>query len=93
METLNADRKGQQHDAELDGVFQVEEILEQRKQKFHIKWKGYTTTTWEPAKNIPKFMRDFYARTGIGKLPNPRILESRSYGKLLCIFVKSNGNL
>ena len=80
LAVLNRDKKNRQHDAELDGVFLVEEILEKKGGKYHIKWAGYSATTWEPAKNIPKFIRDFYDRTKISKLPYPRILDTRTIG-------------
>ena len=82
VELLNADKKGQQHEVELDGVFLVEEILEKKGQRYHIKWKGYEVTTWEPAHHIPKFIRDYHERTGQGLLPTPRILETRKTGNL-----------
>ena len=78
---LNKDKKNRQHDSELDGMFLVEEILERKKDKYHIKWKGYSATTWESSKNIPKFIKDFYDRTGQSKLPKPRILATRTSGK------------
>ena len=70
---LNKDKRDKMHDTELDGVFLIEEILEKKENEYHIKWKGYTTTTWEPASTVPKFIRDFY-RTGQKKLPNPKII-------------------
>ena len=48
--------------------------------KYHIKWKGYEVTTWEPADHIPKFIKDLYKNTGVGLLPKPRILETRQTG-------------
>lgn len=85
LAVLNRDKKNRQHDAELDGVFLVEEILDKKGDKYHIKWKGYTATTWEPSKNIPKFIRDFYERTGVSKLPKPRILDTRKTGRSIPI--------
>ena len=81
LEKLNKDKKDQQHDAELDGVFLIEEILEKNGDNFHIKWNGYDTTTWEPAENIPKFIQEFYIRTGQSKLPKPRIMDTRVVGE------------
>ena len=78
---LNKDKKGQQHDSDLDGVFLIEEILEKKANRYHIKWKGYSVTTWEPASSVPQFIQDFYQRTGQSKLPKPRILDSRVYGR------------
>ena len=83
---LNKDKKGQQHDSELDGVFLIEEILAKRGERYHIKWKGYSTTTWEPAKNVPMFIQEFYQRTGQSKLPKPRIVDSRISGNLILLF-------
>ena len=82
---LNKDKRGQQHDTEIDGVFLIEEILEKKGTTYHIKWKGYSTTTWEPAASVPKFIQDFYKRTGMSKLPKPRILDSRVCGMCICI--------
>ena len=83
LSSLNRDKKNQQHDTELDGVFLIEEILGKEDDKFHIKWASYTTTTWEPAKNIPKFIRDYYSRTGSFLLPKPRILDTRVSGECI----------
>ena len=81
LATLNRDKKNRQHDSELDGVFLVEEILGVKDDRYHVKWKGYQTTTWEPSKNIPKFIKDFYKKTGKSKLPKPRILDTRTCGE------------
>ena len=88
LSQLNRDKRSQQHDTEIDGVFVIEEILEKKGTKYHIKWKGYTTTTWEPASAVPLFIRDFYDRTGQSKLPKPRILDSRvcGMGNFILIF-------
>ena len=86
---LNKDKKGQQHDTDMDGVFLIEEILEKKASRYHIKWKGYTVTTWEPASSVPKFIKDFYQRTGQSKLPKPRILDSRVCGRH-CIYLHYN---
>ena len=40
------------HDTELDGIFLIEEVLEKKGGRYHIKWRGYSTTTWEPASRI-----------------------------------------
>ena len=44
--------KNRLHDSELDGVFLIEKILEKKQDKYHIKWQGYSTTTWEPRKTF-----------------------------------------
>ena len=80
LQKLNKDKKNEQHDAELDGVFLVDEVLEKCGDMFHIKWKGYATTTWEPESNIPQFIKDYYIRTGNSRLPKPRIMDSRVVG-------------
>ena len=82
LDKLNKDKKNQQHESELDGVFLIEKILDEKAGFYHIQWKGYETTTWEPAENIPKFIRDYYCRTGISVLPKPRILDSRIIGRI-----------
>ena len=74
------DKRGQQHETELDGIFMIEKILGKKGNKYHIQWQGYTTTTWEPSANIPKFIRDYYERTGKSTLPNPKILDTRTIG-------------
>ena len=47
-----------------DSVYIIEEILGSRKQKniveYHIKWEGYSETTWEPSKNIPSCIRNYF---------------------------------
>ena len=85
---LNKDKRGQQHDTDVDGVFLIEEILEKKGTKYHIKWKGYSTTTWEPASSVPQFIQDFYKRTGKSRLPKPRILDSRVCGMGICIVAR-----
>ena len=52
--------------------------------EYHIKWEDYDETTWEPSKNIPKCIRDFYAETGDGKLPPAKVKESTKHGNLHC---------
>ena len=59
-EKIECWQKNRLHDSELDGVFLIEKILEKKQDKYHIKWQGYSTTTWEPRKNIPKFIRDLF---------------------------------
>ena len=81
-EKIECWQKNRLHDSELDGVFLIEKILEKKQDKYHIKWQGYSTTTWEPRKNIPKFIRDYFERTGKSNLPNPRILDTRTCGEI-----------
>ena len=38
-----------------------------------MKWAGYETKTWEKDTNIPKYIRDFYDKTGQATIPSPRI--------------------
>ena len=80
VRALNEDKKDRQHAAELDGVFVIDEILEEKNGSYHIKWKGYTATTWEPSDHVPKFIRDYYKKTGQSKLPKPRIIDTRVMG-------------
>lgn len=89
LQQLNKDKKGQQHETEIDGVFLIDEILAKKGDKYHIKWTGYTTTTWEPSSSVPPFIRDYYKKTGRSKLPNPRILDSRVCGEYLVLVESS----
>ena len=41
--------------------------------EYHIKWESYEETTWEPEKNIPSYIRNYYERTGISKIPVPKV--------------------
>ena len=41
----------------LGDLILSEKILSEINGKYHIKWKGYETTTWEPSENIPKFIK------------------------------------
>ena len=77
------------HDQEKDGIFLIEEIIAKKREKnkelFLIKWKGYSTQTWEPASTVPQFLRDAFIKTGSGRLPKPRIRNSKVCGKLYII--------
>ena len=53
-----------------------------KKVEYNIKWEDYDETTWEPACNIPKFIRDYYESTGNGKIPTPRVREVNSVGSV-----------
>ena len=60
------------------------EILGTRKsgsvKEYHIKWEDYSETTWEPLRNIPSYIREYYEQTGNGKLPSPKVKEARRNG-------------
>ena len=77
------------HEQEKDGIFLIEEIISKKREKnkdlFLIKWKGYSTQTWEAASTVPQFLRDAFDKTGSGRLPNPRIRNSKVCGKLYII--------
>ena len=63
------------------------EILGKRSSKkgaeYHIKWEDYEETTWEPSKNIPSSIREYYEETGNGKLPTPKVKESKKQGSTI----------
>ena len=77
-----------------DKVFVIEEVLEKKVErksvKYLIKFKDYSTTTWQLAENIPKFVIQNFQK-GIKKVPNPRVLEKKSKGTvteiLLCKYI------
>ena len=67
-----------------DELFVVETILDicqKNKAKFLVKWAGFprSEATWEPEKNIPKFITKYYENSeNLGKkLPEPRIKETK----------------
>ena len=47
---------------------------------FEVKWKGYSTLTWEPACNLPKYIIDYFEQTGNSKIPIPRIKHTKNIG-------------
>ena len=48
--------------------------------EYHIKWESYEETTWEPEKNIPSYIRNYYDRTGNSRIPVPKVKEARRAG-------------
>lgn len=67
-----------------DSVYIIEEILGSRRagkgKEYHIKWESYQETTWEPEKNIPSSIRNYYDRTGNSRIPVPKVKEARRAG-------------
>jgi hypothetical protein len=58
-----------------DTLYVIESLVEKSENQFKVKWVGYDIETWEPAENIPKFIKNYYedaAKLGT-PLPNPKI--------------------
>ena len=68
-----------------EDVFNLIAIHDKKKTKkgglfYLIEWEGYKERTWEPEKNIPKFITNFYETTGINKIPKPRVKSVKKAG-------------
>ena len=75
LELLNKEHVNSDSDALHDTLFIIEEIrgkkIEDKQTYYQIKWEGYKSETWEPSKNIPTFIKNYYERTGRAKIPTP----------------------
>ena len=68
-----------------EDVFNVVAIHEKKNSKkggssYLIEWEGYEERTWEPEKNIPKFLRDYFEETGNKVIPKPRVKSTKNAG-------------
>ena len=50
---------------------------------YQVKWENYKEKTWEPQKNIPQFIIDYFERTGNNNIPQARIKNTKVIGKLM----------
>ena len=84
LEKVKETQKNYKEQDFSDNVYVVEEIkdtkVESGVELFLIKWEGYKENTWEPASNIPEFMRNYYKKTGNGTIPAPRVAGVRKKG-------------
>ena len=74
----------------FSGSYEIEGITEKKtntKTKdtkkevlYHVKWKFHETRSWEPRSNIPKFVWNYFEKTGKTTLPTARIKEVRKIG-------------
>ena len=50
---------------------------------YQVKWENYKEKTWEPQKNIPQFIIDYFERTCNNNIPQARIKNTKEIGKLM----------
>ena len=73
-------------DLPCDSIFVVEKVIDSRKTssglEYNVKFSGYpeSQACWEPIKNLPKFIQEFYSiRENLSKcLPPPYIIKSKA---------------
>ena len=46
-----------------------------------VKWENYEAPTWEPMKNIPQFIINYYEETGNSGIPSARVKHIKIVGK------------
>ena len=54
---------------------------------YQVKWENYEQPTWEPKKNIPAFITNYFENTGQTKIPSARVSHTKSVGNKI-IFIK-----
>lgn len=79
-----------------EDIFNVEGLHGKRKSKngellYLVQWQGYSTKTWEKETNIPKYIRDFYDRTGKSEIPKPRIKSVKKAGSAVYYLLSWDG--
>ena len=45
-----------------------------------VKWENYDQPTWEPSKNIPEFITNYFEQTGSSDIPAARIKHTKTVG-------------
>ena len=45
-----------------------------------VEWEGYSVKTWEKEENIPKFIRDYFDKTGNTTIPKPKVKSVKKAG-------------
>ena len=84
VRSLRSTRKSVKTEKVEEDVFTIESIQKKKVTKkdtlFLVKWLGYEKTTWEPSKNIPKFIIDYFEKNGKAQIPRPRIKSTKSVG-------------
>ena len=79
-----------------EDIYNVEGLHGKKKSKkgellYLVKWQGYSTKTWEKETNIPKYIRDFYDRTGKSEIPKPRIKSVKKAGSAVYYLLSWDG--
>ena len=86
LQILNAEHVDSDSAALHDTLFVIEEINGKKNMEkdtfYKIKWEGYKQETWEPSKNIPVFIKNFYERTGRSKIPSPYVKHTKQIGTM-----------
>ena len=84
VRALRSTRKSVKTEKVEEDVFTIEAIQKKKVTKkgsmFLVKWLGYDKTTWEPMKNIPRFIIDFFEKNGSALIPRPRIKSTKKVG-------------
>ena len=84
VRALRSTRKSVKTEKVEEDVFTIEAIQKKKVTNkgsmFLVKWLGYDKTTWEPMKNIPRFIIDFFEKNGSALIPRPRIKSTKKVG-------------
>ena len=49
---------------------------------YQVKWENYEQPTWEPKKNIPAFITNYFENTGQTKIPSARVSHTKTVGNI-----------
>ena len=79
-----------------DDIYNVEGLHGKKKTKkgewlYLVQWQGYSSKTWEKSSNIPKYIRDFYDKTGKNEIPKPRIKSVKKAGSAVYYLLSWDG--
>jgi hypothetical protein len=61
--------------------------------EYLVQWEGYPSSkqTWKKMENIPKFIVDYYEKTGQTTIPKPRIKSTKLVGSKLYYLLTWDG--
>ena len=92
---LRSTVKQQKTEKTEDDIFTVKGLHGRKKVKggvsYLVEWVGYAEKTWEISSNIPKFIRDFYERTGKCEIPKPRVKTVKKAGTAVYYLLSWDG--
>ena len=84
VKSLHSTRKATKGEKVDEDVFNIVGLHKKKESGkgylYLVEWEGYTVKTWEKEENIPKFLRDYYQRTGNTSIPKPRVKSVKSVG-------------
>ena len=61
----------------------LEKKIEKGKEMYKVKWENYEQPTWEPKKNIPEFITNYFDKSGQTKIPSARVSHTKIVGIII----------